>query len=266
MTDQTLPAGSFCWHELGTRDAAAAGPFYTRLFGWDSQDVPMPGDGPGSYTLFRLDGTDIGGMYQLDGPRFEGVPSHWAVYVSTDDVDATVARATAAGGAVAWPAMDIPGVGRMAGVTDPTGATICVFRAGEKPHRPDLGATIGAFCWSELLTNDPDRATAFYTDVFGWKVHSKDAGPNPYTEWANGGGPIGGMMKLDPRWGDVPSHWNAYVSVEDCDATVARATELGGSVMVPATTIPEVGRFSLLHDPTGAAIAVIWLDPAHMKK
>ena len=266
MTEQTLGTGNFCWNELATRDAAASKAFYTELFGWGSEATPMPGDAGGEYTLLKLGEIPIGGLYEMNAPQFEGVPPHWAVYVSVEDVDATVAKAAEGGGKVVWGPFDVPDVGRMAGIADPTGAVICAFQNTGSPHRPDMESQVGSFCWAELHTNDTDAAGAFYEKVFGWSPKSSDAGPMKYYEWINGGTPIGGMMQIDPNWGPVPPNWTTYVSVADCDATVAKAAELGAKTLVPPTTIPEVGRFSMFMDPAGAGIAVIWLDPAQIEE
>jgi hypothetical protein len=264
MTEQTTSTGTFIWNELATRDLAASKAFYTQLFGWECEESPMPGDHPGVYALFKLDGVDIGGTYQMAGEMFEGVPPNWAAYVGVDDVDASMAAAEAAGGKTLWPAMDIPGVGRMGGFMDPTGATLAVLRMGEKEVRPDMGATHGGFCWNELATNDTEKAAKFYGTVFGWVAdHAGDESPMPYSEWKVGDKSVGGMMQIDPNWGPVPPHWVVYVSVPDCDAAVAKAVELGASVQVPAMDVPEVGRFACLQDPTGARFSVITLTGGH---
>ena len=261
MTEQTTSAGTFIWNELATRDLAAGKAFYSQLFGWGCEESPMPGEMPGAYALFKLGKVDIGGAYQMEGEMFEGVPPNWACYVSVDDVDATMSAAEAAGGKTLWPAMDIPGIGRMGGFTDPTGAALAVFKMGDKEERPDLGTTPGCFCWNELITNDTVAAAAFYSKVFGWAADRKgDDSPMPYTEWKLGEKSLGGMMQIDPNWGPVPAHWAVYVSVEDCDATVAKAVELGADVKAPAMEIPGVGRFACLGDPTGAVFSVITLS------
>jgi predicted enzyme related to lactoylglutathione lyase len=261
MTEQTTTTGTFIWNELGTGDLAAGRAFYTQLFGWGCEETPMPGDGPGVYALFKLGDVDIGGGYQLDGEMFEGVPPHWACYVSVDDVDATMAAAVKAGGKTLWPAMDIPGIGRMGGFSDPTGAALAIFKMGDKEERPDLGAATGCFCWNELATNDTDAAAAFYNKVFGWTADSKgDDSPMPYSEWKLGDKSLGGMLKLDPAWGPIPPYWAVYVSGADCDATVAKALELGAEIKAPAMDIPGVGRFACLADPTGAVLSVITLS------
>ena len=70
--------GSFCWFECGTKNAATTKAFYSGLFGWDSTDVPMPGDAEGEYTLFKVGDGDVAVLYELAGPQFEGVPPHWS--------------------------------------------------------------------------------------------------------------------------------------------------------------------------------------------
>jgi len=59
----------------------------------------------------------------------------------------------------------------------------------------------------------------------------------------------------------VPTMWTPYVCVDDADATVARAKELGAMVVVPPSDIPDVGRFAVIGDPQGAAIAVLRPNP-----
>ena len=267
MTEQTTNTGTFIWNELATRDFAAAKTFYTQLFGWGCEVSPLPGEMPGDYALFKLGDVDIGGAYGMAGEMFEGVPPHWAAYVAVDDVDATLAKASASGGTPTWPAMDIPSIGRMGGFMDPTGAAIAVFKMGEKEERPDLGAALGGFCWNELVTNDIAAAAAFYSEVFGWVAnHKGDDSSMPYTEWMVGDKSVGGMLQIDPNWGPIPPHWAVYVSVEDCDATVAKALGLGAEIKAPGMDIPDVGRFACLADPTGGVFSVITLTAKHFEQ
>jgi predicted enzyme related to lactoylglutathione lyase len=266
MTEQTLTTGTFCWNELATGDVAAAKAFYTQVFGWTTDDMPMPGDAPGTYTLFKLGDAEIAGCYQLDGPQFEGVPPHWMSYVSVKDVDATAAKAQKAGATVLWPAMDVEGIGRMAGLVDPQGAAFAAYKgAPGKSARPNLGNAIGNLCWNELATSDLDGATEFYRKVFGWTADQKSEGPVAYTEWKNRDEVVCGMRSLEPGSG-TPPNWTTYVSVEDCDATLSKATELGARVMMPAFDIPMVGRLAVISDPTGGHIAFITLSDEHHDK
>jgi predicted enzyme related to lactoylglutathione lyase len=84
-----------------------------------------------------------------------------------------------------------------------------------------------------------------------------------YTSFMLGEIPAGGMMQIQPEWGDVPTHWATYFSADDCDGIVARAQESGGSVVSPTMDIPEVDRFAWLSDPLGASFAVIKLVERH---
>jgi predicted enzyme related to lactoylglutathione lyase len=249
-------AGEFCWYELGTTDVDGARSFYTSLFGWSTNDVPM---GPmGIYTLFRHRDQDLAGMYKLEGPQFAGVPPHWMVYVATDDVDRTVARVGALGGTVLGEPMDVPNVGRIAFLQDPQGAAIAVFQAGEHAGAGRFDMEPHTFGWSELTTADPAAAIDFYTVLFGW--HAKPSAPAmAYTEWQVDGRSIGGMLKSEPSWGHHPPSWLNYLAVPDCDGTVAQATALGGRIVMPPREIAGVGRFAVLADPQGARFAVIKL-------
>ena len=262
MTTTTAP-GTFCWNEVASPNLDASKEFYCQLFGWTAEENPMPGDGPGVYVLFKLNGVDIAGGYQLSEEVFPGVPPHWAAYVSVKNVDATLAKALAAGGTPTMPAMDIPEIGRMAGFMDPTGAAIAIFQMGDKEERPSLGTATGFPCWNELATNDTAKAGAFYHEVFDWGVDKKDGGPMPYTEWTMGDQSVGGMLQIDPAWGPVPPYWAMYVSVENCDVSLARALELGAKIKAPAMDVEGVGRFACLADPTGVVFSIITLDEAH---
>ena len=116
----------------------------------------------------------------------------------------------------------------------------------------------GRFVWYELMTTDPQAAQSFYTHVVGWSAAPFEGSETPYTLWMNGEAPVGGVMELPPeaRAHDTPPHWMAYVEVEDVDATAKKAANLGGKVLVEPREIPNVGRFAVLQDPQGAAIAI----------
>lgn len=124
----TAPAlGTFCWNECGTRDAAAARKFYTELVGWTIEDLDMGGM---NYSIIKTaSGEQVGGLYQMDGPQFEGVPPHWLPYILVQSVDETTAKCVELGGTVKMPPTDIPGMGRFSVICDPTGAVIALFNA-----------------------------------------------------------------------------------------------------------------------------------------
>lgn len=122
----------------------------------------------------------------------------------------------------------------------------------------------GQFCWSELATTDSEAAKNFYSEIFGWKLTQADVPDMPYSYiMAGGEKPVGGLYQMGKEYGDAPAHWMSYVSVDDVDATAQRVAELGGKICVPPTDIPNVGRFSVITDPTGANISIITLSGAH---
>jgi uncharacterized protein len=111
------------WMELQTGDPAAAGAFYSSLFGWAVDTMPMPG---GEYHLLKAGEEQRGGMMGLTADM-AGVPSNWAVYFQVDDADAFVAAAGAADGQVVVPVTGIEGVGRFAVVRSADGAHFSIL-------------------------------------------------------------------------------------------------------------------------------------------
>jgi predicted enzyme related to lactoylglutathione lyase len=103
--------------------------------------------------------------------------------------------------------------------------------------------------YTELHTNDPARARAFYTELFGWKGEEQQTPLGAYTMFQDLlVGILGGGADTAPAW--VP-----YVSVADLARATKRAKELGGQVLQDSIAIPE-GTFSLVRDPTGAVLGL----------
>lgn len=250
------PSGTCCWAELATTDQPSAVAFYRALFGWDVNDQPI---GPAEvYSMFRLRGRDVAAAYTMrPEERQGGAPPHWNLYISVTDADDTVRRAERLGATAFTQAFDVMDSGRMAVLQDPTGAVFQIWEA-----RKHIGARIlnepGALCWSELATHDTHAAESFYTGLFGWM--SNRSAPSPgmeYTEFSVDGQPSIGMMPMPPGVpAGTPSYWMPYFQVADCDATTARARELGAQVFVPPRDIPNTGRFAVLADGQGAVFAV----------
>lgn len=254
--------GTFCWVELATTDGEAAKKFYTELFGWTGNDMPV---GPGmTYSILLLDGQegkDVGALFQMTPEmRAQGIPPNWLSYVSVTNADESAAKAKELGATLMKEPFDVMEVGRMAVIQDPTGAVFAIWQAGT--HK---GASVvnvpSAFVWNELATSDTGKAGTFYKGLFGWGLDTQTFGPMEYTIFQNGERGAGGMFALTPEMAGVPPHWLVYFSVEDCDAKVKKATELGAKTIKPADDIPGVGRFAILQDPQGAAFAVIKTEP-----
>jgi predicted enzyme related to lactoylglutathione lyase len=121
--------GALNWNECNTSDPSAAAKFYEASFGLTSS--PMPGaDG---YLILHVGDRGIAGIRKITSPPFpEGTPPHWMAWIAVDDTDDTVDRLVRAGGTVMSPPMDMPGVGRLAGVADPWGAPFGVLKGEQQ--------------------------------------------------------------------------------------------------------------------------------------
>lgn len=240
--------GTFCWTDLGTTDVDGAKAFYTGLFGWEADDMPV-GDGDFTYTMFRLGDKYVSAAYPQQA---QGAPPNWLSYVSADDIDAKAATAKELGATLISEPFDVLDVGRQAVVQDPTGAVFALW----EPRR-HIGAAlvndVGAMGWNDLRTGDVPAAKSFYGDLFGWTFEGGDQ--IPYTTFKNGETMNGGVMEIQPEWGDVPPHWAPYFTVANCDASIVKAKELGGQVIAPPMDVP-VGRFAGIADPQGAVFSI----------
>jgi predicted enzyme related to lactoylglutathione lyase len=241
--------GKFIWFEHASPDVGKARRFYEALFGWHIEQMPM---GEQSYHMI-LNGADgIGGL--VEAPA--GAATAWQSYISVTDVDGTYRAALAAGARGVSPPTDYPPVGRGAAIVDPTGAAVSRWKSA-RADRPDVErAPDGAWAWNELLTPDAGKALAFYEKVFGYTSEKMEMGlPTPYVLLNAGGQARGGIFQVSEA--GAPTMWLPYVQVADCDATVAKAEQLGAKVCQGPMDIPGVGRFATVADPQGAQIAFI---------
>ena len=245
--------GKFVWFEHVSNDSAKARAFYGELCGWTVEAMPM---GEQTYHTIK-NGKDraIGG-YRTAEP---GMPSHWSSYLSVPDVDKSFAAAKAAGATGLMDPMDFGPVGRGCAISDPTGAAVCLWK-GAQGDPEDVDKTpIGGWFWNELFTKDVKAAVAFYEKAFGFTHDEMDMGPQgTYYILKSADGKMRAGAMQQPPGTPVPSNWLPYIHVADCDAAAAKATKLGAkSIMMPPTDIPNIGRFAVIIDPLGAAIAVI---------
>jgi len=257
--------GTINWPELGTTDQDGAKKFYTALFGWKHNDNDMGEQG--TYTIFTRDGVDVAALFTLQPDMLkQGVPPNWATYITVESADAAAEKAKALGGTIMMGPFDVMDHGRMAVIRDPQGAVFAVWQAKKHIGVGVLGEP-NSLGWTQLNAKDTAKAKAFYTALIGWKAQDDPMGPEfgggHYTTFMKSDGPAGGMMAMPPMPGSehIPSHWLPYFAVSDVDAMSAKAGSLGGKTHVPPTDIPDVGRFSVLADPQGAAFALIKFLP-----
>lgn len=189
-TPYTAPIGAPCWIDLMSSDTDRSRAFYGDLFGWTSE---AGGEEYGGYITFALDGAVVAGcMGKQEG--MEAMPDAWSTYLSVTDADATAAAATAAGGTVIMPVMDVMTLGRMGFLADPAGAAIGIWQAGEHAGFDVMGEP-GAPAWFELHTRDFGPAVAFYAQVFGTEPHvMADEADFRYTNLREGDTDLAGIM------------------------------------------------------------------------
>jgi predicted enzyme related to lactoylglutathione lyase len=251
MEMESYDHGVPSWIDHSGPDPAKASEFYSALFGWD---IMEGGPESGGYNLASKAGKNVAGI----GPQMGGPgPSYWATYVNVDSADDVTEKVRAHGGTVLVEPMDVMAQGRMAVFADPAGAVFGIWQPGLMKGAGLVNEN-GTLGWNELVTSDVEGSKAFYGAVFGWGHASHEGGPpGGYTEWKVGDRTMGGMMAKPPGMpAEVPSYWGVYFVVPDVDATVAKASELGGSVFLPAFDSPQ-GRLAGIVDPFGAMFSVI---------
>ncbi len=259
-----------CWIDTSHPDPQAVLPFYSGLFGWEFENV-APDGSPEAYFIGRLRGGDVaavGGAIPAGAPQV----ATWNTYVWVANADESVAAARDAGGAVLMEPFDVTDSGRMAVLTDPEGATFCVWQANR--HK---GARIvnehGSLNFNVLTTRDPEAAAAFYGAVFGWQLLSLPAGPmwtlpgygdhleeitpGARERFAQFGAPEGfidvvaALNPIADEEAETAANWGVTFGVDNADDTAAKTRELGGEVVVGPFDAPW-SKTVVLKDPQGA--------------
>jgi predicted enzyme related to lactoylglutathione lyase len=264
----SYPPGVPCWVERLIPDVEGAKSFYSGVFGWEFVGPgPMPGDPPGQYFIARLGGLDVAGIGTRPAGAADGAPA-WTTHVAVASADDAAATAEAAGGEILVGPFDVPPAGRLAVLQDPSGATFCVWQAGQR-EGAQLVNEPGAWAMSLLSTGDPESARAFYGRLFGWEAEPFDAGPGAEVWLWRRPGYLGGkpeqpvprdvvaamMRSPDEAGAGAPSNWGVDFWTADADAAAAAAPVLGGRVVAPPSEAAGFSR-TILADPDGAVLSV----------
>jgi uncharacterized protein len=280
-----------CWVDASEPDPRAAARFYGALFGWEFEDAMAPSS-KGDYLIARHEARSSS-IFDTSGERRRGevgavrsipeaapLTASWNTYFWVDSADQAAARVRDRGGGVVIEPFDFMDACRMAVLADPEGAAFCVWEA--RRHR---GARLvndpGSLVFNGLNTRDVEGARSFYGSVFGWQTGAIGGGaqgwtlpgygdwlerehhPGLRTQMAQAGAPEGfeevvaSIIPIADDRPDTPAHWSVTFAVEDADATAARATELGGTVIVspfdaPWSTSTYTIRMTVIADPQGA--------------
>ncbi|MGW2376434.1 MULTISPECIES: VOC family protein [Kitasatospora] len=256
MLTTDFPIGSPCWIDLGSPNIRATADFYGKVFGWTFQEVPDAG----GYGFLKLGDKRVAALGSLDA----GARSAWTTYFRTADADATAKAAEQAGATVRVPPTDVMQEGRFAALTDPQGAEFAIWQAGNTIGL-DAVSEPNTLVWAELHTSDQEGAFTFYTSLFNWRVQNFEPSPGMnyrVVSTADGDQQQTSFGGIAPATGGgQPSAWTPYFAAEDVDALVSKASAAGGSVLMPAEDVENVGRIAWLADPNGAPFALIKGEP-----
>lgn len=246
--------GTPCWADVSLPDLAAGRRFYGELFGWTFEDQ---GEEFGHYTMALRDGKNAAGLI---GKMDPAMPTAWSVYFAVSDAAKAVARITGAGGQTVFGPDAVADTGVMAGAIDPGGSFFGIWQAGRHGGFGIVDEP-GGFCWTENHTRDPDAVDAFYEAVFGYTAQQVGDGTTfDYKVWTLPGQPekqVAGRMRRNAEIpADIPSAFQVYFTVADCDAAVATVERLGGRAAMRPEDSP-FGRMAVVADDQGAHFAVI---------
>lgn len=254
--DTAWPAGTPCWVDLSVPDIGRARDFYRAVFGWSVIEGPPE---TGGYSMCQIGGRSVAGIGPQMGPP--GTPAIWTTYLATEDADSTSASIRAAGGQLLAEPFDVMDVGRMAVAADPGGAVFGIWQA--RTHTGvQLANEPGSLVWNENMSRDFEANKAFYAAVFGYDYGDMSSEDFKYATLDLGGRPAGGIGELGADvTAQAPAAWSAYFGVDDTEATVAKVTAAGGSVLREPADTPY-GRMALLADDQGAVFSVMSVHAA----
>jgi predicted enzyme related to lactoylglutathione lyase len=250
MSTKIDNSGRFVWFEHVSTDTTKAQGYLGELFGWSTQTIPMP-DGP--YAMIAAgEKRTIGGY--LPTPKGAPAHAHWLAHLCVKSVAESAAKAKSLGAKILQEPIKVGDFGTMAVVKDPVGAVFSLWQPAKPEEIP--AAENGTFCWNELFSPDPAASVKFYLELGFASSAEMDMGPmgTYYLLKDATGTPRAGIMKNATP---MPPNWTPYVQVANADATLAKAKKLGGNVVAGPEDIPNVGRFGILIDSSGAALGVL---------
>ena len=246
--------GKMVFAELVTPDIAQAERFYGGLFGWTFEDIKL-----GSYDFVEASdgGHLVASLFSRPMPSDHSRGPAWLTFFSTKDVDAVAALAAQQGARLLRPAHDLPGLGREAVFADPQGAVFAAFTSASGDP-PDVLVQPGQWIWSALITTDPDAAAAFYQSVFNYDVYDLPAPQDAQhlTLAADDFARVG-INPMPGKRPDAHPYWINFLRVDDAGVVAAKATSLGGQVLLSPRTDRHGAQIAILADPAGAPFGVM---------
>jgi predicted enzyme related to lactoylglutathione lyase len=227
---------------LRTRDIERATEFYCTLMGWTIKEAGA------DHRFFQAGGKTVASVVRVTQAR-----DTWAPHASVSDLAETTAQATRLGGTLV-DTIEIKGVAATATLQDSEGTVFGLWQPAPHP-RAELTGDSGSLWWIEVLSDNVPVAREFYCRLFGWTAVDTVFDPfASYIFFKRGDDSESGILPIEPEWGIRP-RWNSIFAVEDCDATVSRALQLGADGEF-VHTVPKYGRIGNFNDPGGAVFLI----------
>ena len=250
--------GKFVWADLVTYDVPGAAKFYKALFGWKFTDY-------GGYVIVDNEDRPIAGMFQKPKPTDAQAKPRWFGYISVPNVANVQTVVTQAGGRVLAPPQKFPGRGDQAVFADPEGALFGVIRSSSGDPA-DYEPNVGDWIWIQMWSRDARKSADFYRSVAGYTIdeNTVSARSNDYVlvseKYARGT-----VLQLPDTYKDVRPTWLLFVRVKDVAATCAKASDLGGKVLIAPSPDLYQNHVAVIADPSGGAIGLLEWDEQALK-
>lgn len=244
MTEDTSwPAGAPCWIDLTVTDMTRNQAFYSALLGWEFEGGA---DEFGGYRNATVNGKAVAGV----SPPMEGweVVSAWTVYLASDDIAKTHEAVLAAGGTPQMEPMEVGPFGWMGLWLDPAGSQFGGWQKKNHPGFERFGEP-GAPAWCDLMSTDPEKAKAFFNEVFGFSYVPMGEGYDIFS--VAGAESAGGLGQGGPDF----SGWNVAFHVESIEASLEIVAANGGKVLGEPTDF-EFGRYAPVAGPDGETFSL----------
>lgn len=249
--------GKVIWIDLFTADVKAAAEFYTRTFGWTSEEIKIR---EVEYILMRNFGRPVAGLVHRRKVRGESAEGLWVAYLSVNSISKAIIASKGQGAQVLVEPGVLDGRGGHAVIADPEGSIIGILKS-MSGDPPDFQPMPGDFAWSNLLSRNEDAAARFYRSVFNYdplQVDDTDK-VNQYYLASDDYARIGiGALNNDD---DATPGWIHFIRVRNLEKTLNKALDAGAKTLVEPTANLFDGRVAVIADPVGAAVGLIeWTE------
>jgi len=247
-TGQVIP-GKVVWHDLYTSDVGVAKRFYGEMFGWTFQTIVSDGY---DYEIAMIGPRPVAGFLRPE-TRLTG-SAEWVQYFSVADVDAAASRIEPSGGVLTMKPEDLPRRGRIALAEDPEGAPFGIIRSSSGDRPDGVDPPHNDFLWNELWSNDFGLAAIFYREAIGVDSEVLPRKEGDYMLFTSGGEKRAGGILIPQA--DIEPQWLPTIRVIDIKASVAKARQLGGEIVLEPRWDITDGMVAIIADPGGAGVTL----------